>query len=88
MNREDKKTVVGYLANYTDRKCIGPATDSLRQALLAEKNQRKLDYYAVDITPLNELAEERIKHLNKNELKRLMNKPLNLNYMLENEELY
>lgn len=91
LDRDDKKTVIGYLANYTDRKCIGPATDTLRQALLAENNQRKLDYYAIDITPLRELAKERIKHLNKNELKRLqnkMNKPFNLSYMIEKEGLY
>ena len=91
LDRDDKKNVIGYLANYTDRKCIEPATDTLRQALLAENNQRKLEHYSVDITVLSELAKERIKHLNKNELKRLqskMNNPFNLSYMLKNENLY
>ncbi len=91
LTHDDKKSVIGYLANYTERKCMGTVTDTLKQSLLAENNQEKLEFYSVDLTPLNELAAERIKHLNQKELKQLtnqVNKPFNLRYVLKQQNLY
>jgi hypothetical protein len=88
---DDKKTVIGYLANYTDRKCMSAATEVLRDSLFVENNQSKIDFYSVDLASLDELAGERIKHLDKKELDHLknkMSKPFNLRFALEEEGLY
>ena len=88
---DDKKTVIGYLANYADRTCMSTATKTLRNSLLAEDNREKLDFYSIDLQPLDELSAERIKHLNKEELKHLkeqVNKPFNIRYVLTEEGLY
>lgn len=91
LSRDDKKTAIGYLANYTDRRCMKDATVALKKALVAEDNQEKLRYYSVDLTPLEELASDRVKHLDKKELARLaeqIRQPFNLRYALQDKGLY
>ncbi|WP_299144043.1 hypothetical protein [uncultured Vibrio sp.] len=91
LSDDDKKTTIGYLANYTDRLCMKDATAKLKKALLAEDNQEKLNYYTVDLTPLEKLASDRIKHLDKKELTQLaerIKRPFNLRYALQYEGLY
>ncbi|HHF2898413.1 hypothetical protein V6239_14720 [Vibrio alginolyticus] len=91
LSDDDKKTTIGYLANYTDRMCMKDATAKLKKSLVAEDNQEKLNYYSVDLTPLDKLASDRVKHLDEKELTQLaerMNQPFNLRYALQDKGLY
>lgn len=88
---DDKKTVIGYFANYSDRQCMSEASTKLKNILVREGNQAKLDYYEIDFTPLEQLARERTQHLNKTQLKNLEQEfkaPFNLRYMLVQEDLF
>lgn len=91
LSNDDKKTTIGYLANYTDRQCMKDATAKLKKALMAEGNLEKLNYYSVDLTPLEELASDRVQHLDKKELTQLAERiklPFNLRYALQDKGLY
>ncbi|WP_299012872.1 hypothetical protein [uncultured Photobacterium sp.] len=91
LSLDDKKTVVGYLANYTDRICMEEASAQLKRSLSEENNLEKLSYYSVDLTPLDELAAERIAHLDGNQLKDLQQQfkqPFNLRFIIEEQNLY
>lgn len=91
LSDDDKKTTIGYIANYTDRLCMQDATVKLKKALVTEGNQEKLNYYSVDLTPLEKLASDRVKHLDKKELTQLaerIKRPFNLRYALQDEGLY
>ncbi|WP_047047145.1 hypothetical protein [Vibrio mexicanus] len=91
LNAEDKKSVIGYLANYADRKCLGEVTNDLQSALVREGNSEKLDYYSIEFTPLDELAEQRIGHLDHHELgqmKSQIEQPFNLRFVIEEQGLY
>lgn len=91
LSDDDKKTTIGYLANYADRRCMKDATAKLQKALVAEGNQEKLNYYSIDLTPLEELASDRVKHLDKTELTQIaerIKQPFNLRYALQDKELY
>jgi len=91
LSLSDKKTVVGYIANYNDRQCMRSASEILKRSLTAENNTQLLDYYSVDLTPLDVLAAERIRHLDKSKILKLQEQyshPFNLRFVIEEQNLY
>ncbi|MDO6545477.1 hypothetical protein [Photobacterium sanguinicancri] len=83
---EDKKTVIGYLYNYNNRQCIETETKQLREALTRDGNESLLNIFSADLNPLEDIARERIKHLNMSELMKLQQQypwPFNLTGVVE-----
>lgn len=88
---EDKKSVVGYIANYNDRECMKEQTAKFKRILEQENNKKLLDFYSVDLTPLDDIPDDRMDSIDKGKLKELQkqfNQPFNLRFVIQEQNLY
>lgn len=88
---EDKKSVVGYIANYNDRQCMKEQTAKFKKVLEEENNQKLLQFYSIDLTPLDEIADDRMDGIDRKKLMALQQQfsaPFNLRFIIEEQNLY
>ncbi len=91
LSLEDKKIVIGYLYNYNSRSCISREVETLRGALQREGNDSLLHIFEADLSPLESVSLDAIKHLDQQELRKLQSEysqPFNLSEIIESLNLY
>lgn len=87
----DKKVVVGYLYNYNARNCIKNEVNELVAALKQEGNDSLLHIFEADLSPLESVSLEAIKHLDQKQVSKLQaefSNPFNLTEVVEELDLY
>ena len=85
---EDKKDVVGYLANYNTRQCSKLETEALLKAIKEQNAKEIFARHAADLTPLQSQTEERMKNIDMDKLMELQERfyePFSLMYVMEEE---
>ncbi|MBD1559812.1 hypothetical protein HC752_23040 [Vibrio sp. S9_S30] len=88
---EDQQTVVGYLYNFNYRHCTEQEVRDLREALIHDGNDSLLNIFSTEFTPLEELARDRIQHLDSEEISKLQieySEPFNLDLVVEQLKLF
>lgn len=85
---EDKRNVVGYLANYNTRQCSKSETEALLEAISKENAQEVFEKHAVDLMPLKNQATEKMKNIDMDKLMELQMQfyePFSLMYVMEQQ---
>ncbi|WP_456297326.1 hypothetical protein M1D72_14220 [Vibrio sp. AK197] len=88
---EDKRSVIGYVYNYNQNLCTQDEIAQLKAAIAQDDNKQIAFEYQEVITPLDELAANRMQGINKQEVMKIqhkLQKPFSLRYVLTTLDLY
>lgn len=66
-------------------------TAKFKRILEQENNNKLLEFYSIDLTPLDDIPDERMDSIDRDKLKELQqqfNQPFNLRFVIQEQNLY